>query len=170
MSHWNGQRVSDAINTPIRVTVRNKHCGHTFTSTSINLLTHNIVCSICGIEQRTSAINKSSKARSVIWHNTATEWQQYKANVTRLTRIAYRKNKQVINPTALPTGRAGTEGAYHVDHTVPIRYCFNKDIPYTVCADMSNLQMLGWRDNVGSKDKLKTNISIPSVFESYVTQ
>lgn len=166
LSEWNGQRVSDKNNAPIYVTVRNTECGHTFTSNAVNLLTRNITCTVCGKKERSEKLTQTSLARSEEWQKTASDWKIYKSEVTKLTKKNYKQYKNTINPTDLPTGRAGTEGAYHIDHIVPIRYCYNNNIPVAIAAHPDNLQMLGWRDNIGSRDKLKTHI--PKIFEGFI--
>ena len=168
LSDWDGTTSNGKDCVVIDVTVRNTNCGHTFTSTSKNLLTRGIECTVCGITHRTNYINAWSELNSTKWRQTATEWQEYKSDVTKLTRINYKNNKHIINPDNLPTGRAGIEGAYHVDHIIPIRYCFNNKIPVHICADKSNLQMLGWRENVGSRDRLKEGVKIPNVLKPYI--
>lgn len=168
LSDWDGTTGKGRDSTPIDVTVRNTQCGHTFTSTSKNLLTRGVECPICAKQYKTNILNADSERRSANWRQTASEWQIYKSEVTKLTRINYNANKHIINPDNLPTGRAGTEGAYHIDHIVPIRYCYNHKIPAHVCADSSNLQMLNWRENVGSRDKLKESTEIPSIIQPYI--
>ena len=148
------------------VKFENPSCGHTFVCNAVNILRTNTVCTICGKEERTSYINQWSKNNSEEWKKTADIWQKYKSKVTRLTKQSYQANKDKINPTSLPTGRAGTEGAYHLDHIVPVRYCFEHHIPEDVCAHPDNLQMLGWRENIGSRDKLKDYV--PTIFERYI--
>lgn len=168
LSDWDGTTGEGRDSTPIDVTVKNTQCGHTFTSTSKNLLTRGVECPICAKQYRTNILNADSERRSANWRQTASDWQIYKSEVTKLTRINYNTNKHSINPDNLPTGRAGTEGAYHVDHIIPIRYCFNNKIPVHICADKSNLQMLGWRENVGSRDRLKEGVKIPNVLKPYI--
>lgn len=163
---WTGQRVWDKDNTQILLPVTQQKCGHTFISTVINLLSTDMTCSICGKEERTTHINKWSLANSEEWKKTADIWQMYKSKVTKLSRISYKKNKEKINPNNLPTGRAGTEGAYHIDHIVPMRYCFINYVPEEICAHPDNLQMLGWRDNIGSRDKLKEYV--PDIFKEFL--
>lgn len=163
---WTGQRVWDKDSTQILLPVTQTNCGHSFTSTVINLLSTDMTCSVCGKEERTSHINKWSLANSEEWKKTADIWQMYKSRVTKLSRISYKKNKEKINPNNLPTGRAGIEGAYHIDHIVPMRYCFINHIPEELCAHPDNLQMLGWRDNVGSRDKLKEYV--PDIFKEFL--
>jgi hypothetical protein len=170
LSDWDGTIGKGKESAPMEVTVRNVNCNHTFTCSSKNLLSRGTICTVCGIEERTTHINKWSKANSDEWKKTATEWKIYKSKVQSLSRFAYRANKSTINPTDLPTGLAGTEGAYHVDHIVPIRYCYDNDIPEEACAHYTNLQMLGWRDNVGSRDKLKPGMLIPQILEQYTTK
>lgn len=169
LSDWDGRNAMGAKCIPLPVTVRNTHCGHTFTSNAVNLLRRGVECPICAKQLKTNNINHWSELNSARWRQTASDWQKYKSEVTKLSRIAYKENKHTINPHNLPTGRAGTEGAYHIDHVVPIRYCYDHDIPPNICADVSNLQMLGWRENVGSRDKLKEGRDIPTVFQNYIS-
>lgn len=166
LSDWTGQRVADRDNTPVYITVKNTECGHIFTSTAINLLCTTTVCTVCGIKDRAEQLTQTSYDRSEEWQKTATEWKIYKSEVMKLSRKNYNKNKSTINPDNLPTGRAGTEGAYHIDHIVPIKYCYIHNIPVELVAHPTNLQMLGWRENVGSRDKLKS--VIPTAFEGYI--
>jgi len=171
ISDWSGQLVTDAPkeSIPIDVTVKNIKCGHTFTSSSKNLLSRNVSCPICAREYKNGVITASSKARSKHWALSASEWKKYRSEVTKLTRISYRSHHPVINPSSLPAGRAGTEGAYHLDHIVPVRYCFDNNIPAEICSHWSNLQMLNWRDNVGSRDKLKEGLNVPEIFADYIS-
>lgn len=170
ISDYNGQYVKNipGESVPLDVTVKNTTCGHTFTASSKNLLTRGVVCPVCAREYKNSVLAASSKSRSEEWQKTASEWKLYKSTATKLTRTAYNQNKAIINPNDLPTGRAGTDGAYHIDHIVPIRYCFDNNIPADVCAHHTNLQMLGWRENVGSRDKLKEGCDVPAIFSSYI--
>lgn len=165
VSDWDGRNSTGAECKPLPVTVRNKKCGHTFTSTAVNLLRRDVTCPICAKQYKTNIINASSERRSNAWKQTATAWQKYKSIVVKLTRVSYTQNKEQINPNDYPQGRAGVEGAYHIDHIVPIWYCFDHNIPVEICAHPTNLQMLGWRDNVGSRDKLKNGV-VPVIFET----
>lgn len=166
ISDWDGNVGVGKDSAPVDVTVRNTKCGHTFTSTAKNLLTRGVECPICAKTYKTNIINHWSELNSARWRQTATDWKIYKSTVTKLSRVSYQQNKHLINPSNLPTGKAGTEGAYHIDHIVPIRYCYNNNIPPDICAHYTNLQMLGWRENIGSRDKLKD--TIPTIFEGYI--
>jgi hypothetical protein len=166
LSDWDGRRIDDATNKQTVLCVRNKECGHVFKTTAINILSRPTSCTICGIKERSEKLTQTSYDRSEEWQKTASEWKIYKSNVTKLTKQNYKRHKDKINPNNLPTGRAGTPGAYHIDHIVPIRYCYNNNIPEHICAHPDNLQMLGWRENVGSRDKLKNEV--PPIFEEYV--
>lgn len=150
-----------------KILVRNENCGHEFLVTPLNLLQSNVECGVCGPIKRIKQATKWSKEKSQEWQETASEWQIYKMKVNSLTRKVYKKNKKEINPNNLKRGKAGTEGAYHLDHIVPIRFCFEHKIPPEVCADKTNLQMMGWRENVGSRDRLKD--TIPHIFLQYIS-
>lgn len=149
-----------------KVKVKNINCGHQFESSPANLLANNVECPICADEKRKQCLNQSSKYRSKIWQQTADQWELYKSKVTSLTKKNYNKHKKQINPKNLPRGKAGQPNAYHLDHIVPIRFCFENNIPPEVCADPTNLQMLHWNDNVGSRNHIKG--TIPPLFLKYI--
>lgn len=163
LSTYDGQ-----VQTTSTITVRNKKCQHIFEAYPGNLLHRDVKCPICATKYRTEVLNKSSKDRSEEWSKTATDWQLYKSKVASLSRKNYLQNKDQINPNNLPRGKAGEEGAYHLDHIVPVRYCFEHNIPEEVCAHPENLQMLGWRANVGSRDKLKEGVEIPAPLKKFL--
>ncbi len=150
-----------------KILVKNRFCGHEFKVTPLNLIQSNISCSVCGVAKRITAATAWSKANSAKWQETAPEWEVYKAKVANLTKQIYTQHKTKINPKNLPRGKAGEEGCYHVDHKVPVRFCFDNNIPVEVCASVDNLQMLGWRENVGSRHHIKG--SIPPSFFKYLT-
>jgi len=164
-SQYDGRRSKNG-NPTEKVRVKNTNCGHVFWCTAGNLLSRNVQCGVCGPQTRAKPLTNWSKENSKKWRETATEWQIYKANVSALTRKAYKRYQHSINPTSLPIGRAGVEGAYHIDHIVPVRYCFENQISEHVCANHSNLQIINWRANVGSRNHLKG--SIPPLFHQYI--
>jgi hypothetical protein len=168
LSDWNGQYVQNIPNqsVPVSVVIKNVKCGHIFTTSSKNLLSRNVNCPICNKEERVKTLNSSSIQRSDEWKKTASEWKIYKSAVTNLTRVNYKLHRNQINPNNLQQGKAGMLCAHHLDHIVPIRYCFNNNIPIDLCAHQDNLQILGWRENVGSRDKLKS--IIPHIFNEYI--
>jgi hypothetical protein len=149
-----------------KITVTNTICNHTFDILPRNIISRNVNCPICNKEQKIQTLNNSSHKRSEEWQKTASDWKIYKSNVSELTRLNYKLHQQQINPHNLLRGVAGTEGAHHLDHIVPIRYCFENDIPVEICAHPDNLQLLGWRENVGSRDKLKE--FVPQIFDEYI--
>lgn len=149
-----------------KITVTNIKCNHTFDVLPRNIISRDVNCPTCNKAQKIQTLNNSSHTRSDIWKETASEWKIYKSYVTKLTRSTYLIHKLTINPNNLPQGKAGIDGAYHLDHIVPIRYCFIHNIPGELCAHQDNLQLLGWRENVGSRDNLKS--FIPSIFDAYI--
>lgn len=166
LSNWSGQRVADKNNTHVFVKIRNKRCGHVFESNAVNLLTRGVECPTCAKMYLTNILNHNAERIHNKWAQTATDWQLYKSKVTSLTRKSYIANKKKINPNNLPQGRAGTKGAYHVDHIVPIRYCFENNIPAKLCSHPKNLQMLSWNDNIKYRNYLKE--SVPEIFNGWL--
>lgn len=148
------------------VRFRNIVCGHEFETHPGNVVQRQISCTVCGIKQRTKTVTAWSKANSEKWKESASDWQKYKSEVTALTEQTYKQYSAKINPYNYPRGRAGVEGMYHLDHIVPKRYCFDQGIPADVCAHHTNLQMIGWRENVGTRNHIKG--TIPPLFFQHI--
>lgn len=149
-----------------KIRFKNIHCGHEFTAHPGNVIQRGMSCTVCGIKSRISKATEWSKTNSATWQKTATEWQKYKSTTEKLTRATYALHKHEINPRGLQRGKAGEDGAYHLDHRVPKRFCFDNNIPAEVCASKENLQMIGWKENVGSRNHIKG--SIPPIFFKYL--
>ncbi len=151
-----------------KIKVKNTSCGHVFECSPANLLTRNVNCPICNTKRKRESFQKINIERQVEYQKTASAWDIYRHRVYQLTRQTYKEHHQTINSTNLPRGKAGVDGAYHLDHIVPVRYCFDNNIPSGVCSHRSNLQMLHWNDNVGSRDKIKKHLPIPKILQEYV--
>lgn len=84
-------------------------------------------------------------------HNLIKSFKQYSRIVRCLTDTVYKNNKHIINPKNLPRVSASIgkqRGGYQVDHIISVKHGFLNNIPPHVIADVSNLQMLHWRDNL----------------------
>lgn len=156
LSEYDGRVVQDISNEPLNVTVQNKDCGHTFTSSSKNLLTRNVICPVCNKQRKREKFQQYNIDRSEVYMQTAELWDQYRHKVYMATRRTYYKHKDTINPQNLPRGLAGEEGAYQLDHIKSVRWCFENYVPVKDCANKSNLQMLTWEDNLSKHNKTLT--------------
>ena len=166
---FDGKRHLDySIQTPPKIKVKNTTCGHVFECTPANLLSRHVNCPICNTQRKRESFQKINIDRQIEYRKTASEWDIYRHDVYQQTRQTYKEHHQTINPNNLMRGKAGVDGAYHLDHRVPVRYCFDHSIPIRLCAHHTNLQMLHWNDNVGSRDKLKTNIPIPQILQEFI--
>lgn len=149
-----------------KILVRNENCGHEFKSTPSNLLSRNVTCPICAKKLKSDTLTAWSKSNSMKFRETAPEWVVYRSKVYSLTAVNYRKHKKLINPDDLIRDKAGVDGAHHLDHIVSIKYCFDHNIPAEVCSHVSNLRMMGWRENISKRDRLKDYI--PNIFINYI--
>jgi len=75
--------------------------------------------------------------------------QQYRREVWKLT---YRQPLKTL-PNWGKRGRCGVDGAYQLDHITSISEGFSKNISPEVIADMSNLRMLPWKENLLKSNK-----------------
>jgi hypothetical protein len=156
LSEWNGGYGTgqQTYEEKIDITVRNKECGHVFTSKASNLLGREVNCPECNRIEKIRKFQQHNIDRHEKYLETASDWKVYKSEVIMLTNRVYRENRDIINPNNLPRGLAGVEGAYHLDHVLPIRYCFEEGIGVEECACVDNLQILDWRDNLVKSSKV----------------
>ena len=80
-------------------------------------------------------------------------YKKYKGKVHRLSEKIYMKHKEQINPNNYKRTLCGVTGGYQLDHIKPIWDCFEQGVPPEQVADISNLRMLPWRENVGRNKK-----------------
>lgn len=117
-------------------------------------------------KKRSLPLIQWSKTNSEKWRETADEWKLYKSKVYEYTRQTYKQYHKKINPKNLLRGKAGVEDAYHLDHRVSIRFCFDNNVPPEICANHTNLQMLKWNDNISLRTSIKG--ALPPLFLPYI--
>ena len=76
------------------------------------------------------------------------EYRKYRNRVATLTKTTYSQFKDIINPEGHTRAIAGVVGGYHLDHIISCREGFENNVTPEQISDVSNLQMLPWRDNV----------------------
>lgn len=155
--------------TSIRLKILNKNCGHVFETDSKNLLARNVTCPVCNTQRKRENFQQLNLDRHDEYVKTATPWEGYAHTVEMATRRSYYNHKHIINPLDLKRGLAGEMGAYQLDHIVPVRYCFDNNIPADVCGHHTNLQMLSWEDNITARNYLKEDTKIPDIFIPFMT-
>ncbi len=73
--------------------------------------------------------------------------KQYRSFVVSLTNKTYAQHQNIINPNNLDRKQ------YHLDHKIPIRECYDREIEPCLVASVRNLQMLLAADNIKKGDK-----------------
>jgi hypothetical protein len=86
--------------------------------------------------------------------------KKYRNRIAVRTKQTYEMYKQVINPNNLPLGKAGIDGAYHVDHIFSVREGFTYSVPIELMAAIDNLQIVSWRENISKYSR--SNLSLTS--------
>lgn len=109
-------------------------------------------CLACGGKARMAiAMGVYLKAHSKDYDLAA--FEDYKAKVRKLSEKSYRDWMCIINPHSLNRGH--TEN--HLDHKVPIIWCFKNNVPPVLAANIFNLQMLKYDVNIRKFDKPPEN-------------
>jgi len=81
-------------------------------------------------------------------------FKRYKLDVRAKSDKNYKENMHIINPDNKTRGKYD----YHLDHIIPISYAFENNMTVEETADVKNLQMLPWRENLSKGSQLKEEI------------
>ena len=57
-------------------------------------------------------------------------------------------NIDLINPNRYVRTLCGVKDGWQLDHIIPIKECFERNIPPEEAASINNLRMLPWKDNL----------------------
>lgn len=106
-----------------------------------------LLCGTCGPKNRMAVALAGYVEKKGVDYDEAT-FKQYKRQVHGLSDKTYLNNKELLNPNGYRRGLAGQDGVYHLDHITPIIECFKQGWTAEQAADVSNLQMLEWTENL----------------------
>lgn len=81
------------------------------------------------------------------------EYKRYRNKVTKLTYEQYKIHHEKINPFGYIIARAGIKDAYHIDHIISVRFGFDNSLAPEKISDISNLQLLPWKENISKGSK-----------------
>ena len=94
---------------------------------------------------------RATKAGYKNWKEYQENYPMKKAYINKVHKLSRKQPLQVLenyNQLQLNTGVMGTEGAYQIDHIKSIDKCWKDGTPAEQCADISNLQIITWEDNL----------------------
>lgn len=146
----------------IQVSCQCDQCGKKYTN---RIYRNTSTCNFCfaSNKMKNNTHGKANKGKILLkmrgenhhaFNPNKTAFQHYRSRVQWLTEKTYQANKDLINPSDLPRTLCGVEGGYQLDHVVSVKEGFERDIDPNALANIENLQMLPWKDNL-----LKRNIN-----------
>lgn len=121
-----------------------KECNTTFT---VNQASKKKYCSH-SCQQRTANVAAKGIGSRKLRNPATPEYKKYARQVHGLSQKIYEEYKQIINPNNYPRTLCGVEGGWQLDHITPIKECFEKGLTPQEAAQVSNLRMLPWKDNL----------------------
>lgn len=139
----------------VNVSCRCDECGIKFIA---RFCRHTDVCKLCfkRIQMRGNTLGSAHKGKELLcmrgsnhprWNPNKPEFLEYSRKVRWLSEKTYETHKHLINPHNYPRTLCGVEGGYQLDHKVSIKEGFMRNLSVDVLADVSNLQLLSWKDN-----------------------
>ena len=121
-----------------------KECNTTFT---VNQASKKKYCSH-SCQQRTANVAAKGIGSRKVRNPATPEYKKYARQVHGLSQKIYEEYKQIINPNDYPRTLCGVEDGWQLDHITPIKECFEKGLTPQEAAQVSNLRMLPWKDNL----------------------
>lgn len=78
-------------------------------------------------------------------------YNRYARRVRILSDENYAKHADLLNPENHPRTLCGVEGGWQLDHIKSIKKCYNEGLCPEEAADVRNLQMIPWKDNLDKR-------------------
>lgn len=105
-------------------------------------------CRFCGGRERIAAAMAGYVKKYGIDYDVK-NFENYTKKVRKITESTYRVYKEIINPLDLERGF----NLWHLDHKIPIMWCFKNDIDPMLVGSVNNLQMLTSLENLKKSNK-----------------
>ena len=99
-------------------------------------------------QQRTANVAAKGIGSRKMRNPATPEYKKYARQVHGLSQKIYEEYKDVINPNNYTRTLCGVEDGWQLDHITPIKECFEKGLSPQEAAQVSNLRMLPWKDNL----------------------
>jgi hypothetical protein len=84
----------------------------------------------------------------------------YKERVRQLSSANLKTFPEAVNPKSHKIGPSGVQGHHHLDHCVPVSWCWNYLVPEVVAASVENLQVIPWRVNHARNTNFRPDMMI----------
>lgn len=107
-------------------------------------------CASCGGKERMQIAMNAFKEKHGIDYDLE-QFEDYSKKARGLSERTYQKWESVINPLGLKRGYTD----YHLDHKVPVMWCFKNNVPPELVANVLNLQILPFDDNLRKHDSVQ---------------
>lgn len=102
---------------------------------------------VYGRKNRGKPVKKMRGENHPRWNPNKSQYREFSSKVRDLSEIVYRNNIELINPDNYPRTLCGVEGGYQLDHIISIKYGFDNGMTPEELSEISNLQILPWKDN-----------------------
>lgn len=85
------------------------------------------------------------------WNPNKSEKRKY---VNECNKVTARFDLSTLENSDKPRGLCGVEGAYQLDHIIPIQYGFDNNISPEIIGHIDNLRFIPWEENNAKRDKI----------------
>lgn len=155
-------------NNKTKILISNTNCCNRPYKTRVDfVLQGNSICRPCNDDVKRKRFEEANEKRYRDAAKRLKGCDLYRLTVRYLSEKNYRANITTINPDNKIRRRSGTKGV-HLDHIVPIVYCFRNNIPPEICAHPDNLRIINSKWNAKKWSKLPKKF--PDIFKSFIVE
>lgn len=144
----------------VEATNTNCKCGRSWKTKPIYLLSERSFCKPCNDELKSSRMKSFNETRTNQSLQKIGEFRWYKKVVMNMSNTNYINNQDKFN---LKRNKQN-----HLDHIVPVSYCFKNKIPPEVCAGLDNLRVIPAIQNL--KKNINITTKIPDSIKQYIPE
>lgn len=143
----------------VRVSCRCDDCNELYTQ---RVCRNTNVCYPCRQREASKGNNYGTKNKGSTVPSMQGEnhprWNPNKSEKRKYTNACNKVTTQfdlsVLENSDKLRGLCGVDGAYQLDHIIPIQYGFDNNIPPEIIGHIDNLQFIPWEENNAKRDKL----------------
>ena len=139
----------------------NCNCGRSWRTKPTYILSGRSFCKPCNDESKAERMKQCNDDKHNMALSSMEGFKAYKKAVMVMSNRNFRENRGLIEK------EHKRSKDYHLDHIVPISYCYKNEIPEEICAHVDNLRLIPASSNLRKNTKVPQ--VVPDVFKPYIT-
>lgn len=108
------------------------------------------------------------KEKNITYDEYLNELDEYKKYKMQVRKVTGKQPIHTLENYDKPRGKNGVNGAYQLDHILPVKLGFEWNISPDQIGDISNLRFIPWRENAIKNDKIILEVKVTDEGQSKI--